>query len=177
MLEARWLAMPTPATGPPSARAARGDRQHGVGHGGRVELHQSGGRGVGQDRGVVLVLDRGIGAHDGGADARGADVDDEDAAARVAAHVQGAGPKGEGSPNLPGLRMPTGSKVCLEPAQDLEARAEGPGQEAGAVQPDAVVMADGGAVGQGGVGHGVPGLAVVALAPLGRRPRDRARRR
>ena len=47
---------------------------------GRVELDQAGCGRVGQDRGVVRVLDGRVGAHDGGADARGADVDDEDAA-------------------------------------------------------------------------------------------------
>ena len=172
-----------PLVGDPDAgdRAAvveggTGDLQDGVGHAGGVELDQAGRRRVGQEGDAVLVLDRGVGAHDGGAHARRADVDDQDAAP-AAAHAQGAGPKGEARPNLPGLRMPLGSKRRLEALQHLEARAERSGQEAGAVEPDAVVVADRGAVRHGGVGHGVPGLAVVALPPGARRPRDRARRR
>ncbi len=115
---------------------------------------------------MVLVLDGGVGPHDGGTDARRADVDDEDAAPRRA-HAQGAGPKGEGSPNLPGLRMPTGSNVSLRPRSTSKPEPRARGRKRERFEPDAVVMADRGAVGQGGVGDGVPGGAVVALAPLG----------
>ena len=115
---------------------------------------------------AVLVLDGGVRSHNGGAHARGPDVDDQNAPP-ARAHAQGAGPNGEARPNLPGLRMPLGSKVALRPRQDVEAGAQRPGQEAGAVEPDAMVVADGGPVGQGGVGHRVPGLAVVALPPFG----------
>ena len=48
-------------------------------------------------------------------------VDDEDAASRRA-HAQGGGPKGEGSPNLPGLRMPTGSNTSLRPRRTSKPR-------------------------------------------------------
>ena len=48
MVDARWLAMPTASTGPPSARLADGHLDHGVGHGHGVELDQPGERGVGQ---------------------------------------------------------------------------------------------------------------------------------
>ncbi len=40
MVDARWLATPTAATGPPSARAARGHVQRGLAQRGGVELHQ-----------------------------------------------------------------------------------------------------------------------------------------
>ena len=86
-----------------------GGLQNGVGHARRVELHQTGSRRVGQQRDAVLVLDAGIGSHDGGADARGPDVDDENAPP-AGAHAQGAGPNGEARPNLPGLRMPLGRR-------------------------------------------------------------------
>ena len=46
----------------------------------------------------------------------------------------------------PGLRMPTGSRLFLIRDKDVEARAERLGQEAGAVEPDPVVVADGGSV-------------------------------
>ena len=166
MLDARWLAIPTPATGPPVLERRSCDLQHGVGHPGGVELHQTRSRRVGQQGDAVLVLDGGVRTDDGGADTRRPDVDDENAAP-ARAHAQGAGPKGEARPNLPGLRMPLGSKVALSPRKHLEARAERPGQEAGAVEPDAVVMADRRTVRHGGVGHGVPRLAVVALPPFG----------
>ncbi len=62
----------------------------------------------------MFVLDGGVGSHDGGAHARRADVDDEDAAPWCA-HAQGAGPKGEARPNLPGFKMPRGSNDALRP--------------------------------------------------------------
>ena len=176
MLEARWLATPTPATGPPSASAARATSSAASAMRGRVELDQPGSGRVGQHGEPVLVLDGGVGTDDGGADARGADVDDEDAAARCA-HCQGDGPNGEARPNLPGLRMPVGIEGRLQPCEDVEPGAEGARQEARAVQPDAVVVADGGTVRQCRIGDHVPGLAVVALPPCRRRPRARARRR
>ena len=127
---------------PRRASAALRHREDGVGHPGRVELHEAGRRRVGEEGDTVFVLDGGVGPHDGGAHARRADVDDEDAAPG-SAHAQGAGPKGEARPNLPGFRMPVGVERRLESSEDLEARAEGARQEAGAVQPDAVVVADG----------------------------------
>ena len=114
MLDARWFAMPTPATRAAVVEGRTGDRQDGVGHAGGIELHQAGGRRVGQEGDAVFVLDRGVGPHDGGAHARRADVDDQDAPP-APAHAQGAGPKGEARPNLPGLRMPLGSNVALSP--------------------------------------------------------------
>ena len=68
---------------------------------------------------------------------------------------------------LAGVEDAVGVEGRLEAPQNVEPRAERTGQEAGAVEPDAVMVADGGAVRQRGVGHGVPGLAVVALAPFG----------
>ena len=65
----------------------------------------------------------------------------------------------------PGLRMPTGSKLFLRPRSTSKPEPRARGEEAGPVEPDAVMVADGGPVGQGGVGHRVPGLAVVVLAP------------
>ena len=113
----------------------------------------------------MFVLDGGVASDDGGPHPRGADVDDQNAPA-VLGHAQGAGPKGESRPNLPGLRMPLGSKVALRPRSTSNPRTQRPGQEARAVEPDAVVMADRGTVGQSGIGHGVPGLPVVALPPF-----------
>ena len=48
---------------------------------------------------------------------------------------------GVGSPSLPGLRMPFGSRACFTRTQHVEARAERVGDEPGPVQPDAVVVA------------------------------------
>ena len=177
MLEARWLAMPTPATGPPSRSAALRHLEHASAMRGGVELHQAGCGRVGEDRCVVRVVDRGVGSHDGGPDAGGADVDDEDAAARACVIDQGEGPNGEGSPSLPGLRMPTGSKVSLRPRRTSKPEPSARGQEAGAVEPDAVVVADGRPVGQGGVGDRVPRLRGSSARATRRRPRGRGRRR
>src|SRR6185437_8341116 len=54
----------------------------------------------------------------------------------------------------------------LEPHQEIEARAQGSWEKPGPVEADAVMMTDGRPARQGGVGHGVPGLMVVALSPL-----------
>ena len=59
-----------------------GDLEDGVGHARRIELHQARCRRVGQQGDVVFVLDGGVGSDDGGPHARGADVDDQDAARR-----------------------------------------------------------------------------------------------
>ena len=82
-----------PLVGDPDGRhraavgqAAGGHLGDGRGDGRAVELDESGERGVGQDGHVVDVLDGGVGAHDGPAYARGADVDDQDA------HGQGTSP-------------------------------------------------------------------------------------
>ena len=167
MLEARWLAMPTPATGPPSASAAVAPRAARPRPSASASNSTSPGAGESGSSGeTVLVLDGGVGADDGGADARGADVDDQDAAARCA-HDQGEGPNGEARPNLPGLRMPLGSNVAFRPCSTSKPVPRARGQEARAVQPDAVVVADGRIVRQGGVDDHVPGLAVVALTPFG----------
>ena len=115
MLDARWLAIPTPATGPPSASAARAPSRMASAMRAASNSTRPGAGRVGQQRDAVLVLDAGIGSHNGGADARRPDVDDENAPP-ARAHAQGAGPNGEARPNLPGLRMPLGSKVALRPA-------------------------------------------------------------
>ncbi len=113
----------------------------------------------------MLVLDGGVRSDDGRPDTRRPDVDDQNAPP-VLAHVQGAGPKGESRPNLPGIEDAVGIEGRLEASEHLEAGAQRPGQEAGAVEPDAMVVADGGTVRQGRIGHGVPGLPVVALPPF-----------
>ena len=66
MLEALWLAMPTASTGPPSRERGLRHGEDGVGHQPGVELHQARRRGVGEDGGVVHMVDRGIGSHEGG---------------------------------------------------------------------------------------------------------------
>ena len=64
---------------PAVAQGGLGHVEDGLGHQRGVELHQARRRGVGQDRGVVHMVDRGIGSHDRGTHPRGADIDDEDA--------------------------------------------------------------------------------------------------
>ena len=66
MLDARWLAMPDGLDRAPVAEGGVGHVEDGVGHQRGVELHQARRRGVGQDGGVVHMVDRGIGSHDGG---------------------------------------------------------------------------------------------------------------
>ena len=114
MLEARWLAMPTPATGPPSRSAAWAKESTASANRTASNSTRPGAGESGSRRTVMFVLDGGVGSHDGGAHARCSDIDDEDAAPRCT-HAQGAGPKGEASPNFPGLRMPWGSNVALSP--------------------------------------------------------------
>ncbi len=144
--------------------------QHGVGHQPGVELDQAWRGRLGEDRRVVGVRHRGVGSHDGGAHARGPDVDDQYAAA-VPAHDQGEGPKGEGRPSFPGLRIPAGSKLALRPTRTSKPEPNAAGRKRDRLRPMPVVMADGGAaVRQGGAGHRVPGLAVEVLAPLACRP-------
>ena len=106
---------PDRRNGAACSQRVAGDRERGLGHPRRVELDQPRRRGVREDRRVVDMLDRGVGAHDGRPHARGADVDDEDAPA-APAHGQGTGPNGEGRPSLPGLRMPAGSSACFSAA-------------------------------------------------------------
>ena len=109
------MAIPTPATEPPAASSGLRGLQNRIGHARRVEFDQTRSGRVGQQGDAVLVFDGGVRAHDGGADARGPDIDDENAPP-ARAHVQGAGPNGELRPNFPGLRMPFGSKVALRPS-------------------------------------------------------------
>ena len=59
-----------------------------------------------------------------------------------AAHAQGAGPNGEERPNLPGFKIPAGSKARLEAGAGPRSPARGHGHEPGAVEPDAMVVAD-----------------------------------
>ena len=83
---------------------------------------------VGQHRDVVHVLDRGVGSHDGGAHARRADVDDQDAAAhRLMTRAPGRTARAARTCRVEDA---VGVEGLLQPAQDLEARAERPGQEA-----------------------------------------------
>ena len=136
MVEARWLAMPTPPTGPPSARAARAtvERRRSA-MAAASNSTRPGCRGVGEHRGVVRVLDR---WHRVGRWRRARPRCRRRRRGRcrpVAAHAPGGGPKGEGRPSLPGLRMPAGSKVCLEPGEDVEARAEGAGRKRERLSP------------------------------------------
>ena len=67
---------------------------------------------------------------------------------------------------MPGFRIPAGSKVDLRRRRTSKPGPRARGQEPGAVEPDAVVVADRRTVGGRGVDHGIPGLSVVALAPL-----------
>ncbi len=121
MVEARWLAMPTPSTGPPSASAARATVstapamtrrrtrpararacRAGPARGARARRWRRGGRSPPAPRTCRRRR-------------RGRCRPRRRSAARH--HVTtGGGPKGEGRPNLPGLRMPLGSKVCFRPA-------------------------------------------------------------
>ena len=112
------------------------------------------------------MRDGGIGPDDGGADTRGTDVDHEHAAAQIAS-CPGRRAEGRGQAELPGVEDTGGVERRLEPTEDLEAGAESPREEAGPVQPDAVVMADRGAVRQRRVRHHVPRLPVVTLPPFG----------
>ena len=59
-----------------------------------------------------------------------------------------------------------GVERLLDLGQHAERRAEGAGQEAGPVEADAVVVADGPAGGLGDSGDRVPRPPVVALGPL-----------
>ena len=162
-VEARWLAMPTAATGPPSARLCDGHLEHGRGDGRAVELDQTGERGVGEHRDVVDVLHGGVGADHRAPHPRGADVDDEDA------HGQGTGAERGGQAELAGIEDAVGVEGRLDRGEDVERAAEAVGQEAAPVESDAVVVADGPAGRQGGPGHLVPRPAVVV--GRSRRPR------
>ena len=66
MVDARWLAMPTASTGPPSASTARATSSATSAMRGGVELDQPGRRRVGQQLAVLLDGDGGVGPHDGG---------------------------------------------------------------------------------------------------------------
>ena len=79
-----------------------------------------------------------------------------------------------GRPSLPGLRMPCGSSAAFHRGEDVEAVAERVVHEAGAVQADAVVVAQRAARGEDRPLPGVPRGAVVGLALVLRRlPRER----
>jgi len=78
---------------------------------------------------AVLVLDAGIGSHNGSADTRRSDIDDENAPP-AGAHVQGAGPKGEARPELSRVEYAVGIEGRLEASQHVEAGAQRLGQEA-----------------------------------------------
>ena len=127
---------PPPSTGPPSARLAEATSMHRGGHGGGVELDQSGERGVRQHLDVVDVGDLAVGADHRPPHARGAHVDHQHA------HGQGTGPNGPVRPSLPGLRIPWGSRASLTEARTAKPAPRAVGQEAGPVEPDAVVVAD-----------------------------------
>ena len=113
---------PTPSTGPPSAERGAGHLEHGVGHGGGVELDQAGSRGVGQHRDVV---DRARRCRRGARRRR--------ARPRSRRRRPGCSParswpgrraEGRGRPSLPGLRIP-GVEGRLDRGQHVEARARG----------------------------------------------------
>ena len=115
-----------------------GHGEHGAGHDPGVELDQPGRGRVGQDRRVVDMLDGGVGADDRRPHAGRADVDDEDAPARrrdSASRVTTAAARGEGRPNLPGLRMPIGSKVCFSPASTSKPAPRASGKKRGRFNP------------------------------------------
>ncbi len=105
---------PDPRDRTPGCERGAGGLQNAVRHASRVELDQTGSRRVRQQGDAVLVLDGGVGSHNGRAHTRRPDVDDENAPP-ARAHAQGAGPNGEARPNFPGLRMPLGSRVALRP--------------------------------------------------------------
>ena len=81
-VEARWLLIPTARTGPSSSPwRSRVSRAHSIAARTYEVASNSTRPGigtVGQGRTVDLVMDRGIGCHDRGADAAGACVDDQD---------------------------------------------------------------------------------------------------
>ena len=76
-----------------------------------------------------------------GPHARGADVDDQDAAAGRS-RPRRRSPKGEGRPELARVEDAGGVEGGLERREDVEGRSEGVGQEARPVEADAVVVAD-----------------------------------
>src|SRR5580692_1303694 len=76
------------------------------------------------------------------------------------------GPERRVQPELARVEDAVGIERLLQAAQNLESRAERPGQEAAPVEADPVVVADGGAVRERRVGDHVPAPPVVALAPL-----------
>ena len=100
-------------------QAAGGHVQHGGGHGRGVELHQPGEGGVGQDGHVVDVLDGAVGADDGAADPRGADVDDQDA------HGQRHRAERAGEPELARVEDAVGVEGLLDRRQHVECRRRG----------------------------------------------------
>ena len=80
MVEARWLAMPTPSTGPASASAAAGHGEGGVGHRRGVELDEARARGsTAAPRGRCSATTVASGRTTAARTPRRADVDDEDA--------------------------------------------------------------------------------------------------
>src|ERR1700735_4025356 len=165
--------MPTPATGPPSASAAlatvvtasaitvaSNSTSPGAGEAGRTARWSGAGRGGGA---LGPLSDR---------------VARWPRAPPTCRHRRrgrcplrcscpGGGPEGRGEAELPRVEDPDRVEALFEAGEDVESRTEGARQEAGPVEPDAVMMADGRAVGQGGVGHDIPGLPVVALPPVG----------
>ena len=78
-----------------------------------------------------------------------------------------AGPRrrGRGARACPGLRMPRGSRASFTATSTSKARAEGVGHEPAPVDADAVVVADGSAVGPHRVHDDAPGRGVVPLGP------------
>ena len=112
------------------------------------------------------VLDGSVGVDDGGAHARGPHVDDEDGA-----HGQPISPNGEGRPSLPGLRMPRGSRALLQAHAARRRRRPGRRPGSGArLMPDAVVVADGAAVGAHRLHDRTPGARCSTARPRRRRP-------
>ena len=128
MVDARWFATPTAATGPPSASAGVRHLERGIRHDGGVEFDQIRARRLGEHGHVVHVVDGGVGAHDGGPDPRRPHVDDQDASAR-AAHDQGDGPKGDGRSNLDGLRIPAGSSASFSARSTAKPSPRAPGMK------------------------------------------------
>ena len=164
MVEARWLAMPTASTGPPSARLAEATSTTAAAMA-AASNSTSPGKGVSGSTGTWWMwADLAVGAHHRPPHPGGAHVDHQDA------HGQGTGPKGEVRPSLPGLRIPRGSRASLTEASTSKAGPSAPAQEAGPVEADAVVVADGPPGARGGLGDPVPGLPVVVVDPGGASP-------
>ena len=85
------------------------------------------------------------------------------------AHGHAGSPNGDGRPSLPGLRIPFGSSACLTATQHVERRAERLGDEAGAVEADAVMVREVAAAGEHGALPGIPHRDVGRLDLVRRR--------